>query len=117
MRKLLTPSVAVIALISAASLASMSCAMDLTEDLAEPGITLRLAEHRKATISDLRYELRLSVPLHQAEPVTGTMTARFDWNDPESRGLVLDFADPDGRVRAVRVAGKTSGTGWRIITS
>ena len=103
MRKLLAPSVAVIALISAASLASMSCVLDLTEDLAEPGITLRLAEHRKATISDLRYELRLSVPPDRADPVTGTMTARFDWNDPESRGLVLDFADPEGRVEVVRV--------------
>ena len=40
-----------------------------------PGIPLEVATRRAAIVSDLRYELSLTVPREQTEPLTGTMTA------------------------------------------
>ncbi len=43
-----------------------------------PGIPLDVATRRAAIVSDLRYELTLTIPREQQAPITGTMTARFD---------------------------------------
>jgi aminopeptidase N len=57
----------------------------------EPGVSQALAEHRAATISDLRYDLQLQVPAVRTAPVTGTVTIRFAWADTTDQPLVLDF--------------------------
>ncbi len=69
-----------------------------------PGIPLEVATRRAAIISDLRYELALTVPRDQTQPLTGTMTARFRLSDA-AQPLVIDFAPGADKVRAVTVGG------------
>ena len=71
---------------------------------AGPGVPRSLADHRAAVISDLRYDLRLSIPAAPAAPVTGQVTATFDLTEPGP--VIFDFAQPADRVRAVRVGGE-----------
>lgn len=54
------------------------------------GVPLDLATRRAAIVSDLRYDLSLSVPDQVADPVTGTVAIRFQLKDA-SAPLVLDF--------------------------
>ncbi len=71
--------------------------------LTAPGVSLELARHRAATLSDIRYEAAFRIPADRNADVTGSVTLSLDrtGNGP----LVLDFADPT-RVRSVRVAGR-----------
>ncbi len=56
-----------------------------------PGVSAELAEHRAATISDLRYAVQLTIPATSRAPVTGTVAIRFTWRDTSGAPLVLDF--------------------------
>ena len=69
-----------------------------------PGVPRALAEHRAASITDLRYDVRLTVPETQTAPVTGQVTASFDL--AEAGPLIFDFAQPADHIRAVRVGGE-----------
>ena len=69
-----------------------------------PGIPLEVATRRAAIITGLRYELSLNVPRDQKQPLTGTMTARFQLSDA-SAPLVIDFAPGAKNVAAVAVNG------------
>ena len=69
------------------------------------GIAWALAEHRHATISDLRYVISLEIPLERSDPIQGMSRVSFQWNDPDGFPLVLDFTKPTERVHQVRVNG------------
>ena len=56
-----------------------------------PGVPLELAQARAAAISDLRYDLHLSMPDALDGPVTGTNVLRFRLKDAAGP-LVIDFA-------------------------
>ena len=71
-----------------------------------PGIPLTLAEDRAGRVSNVRYDLKLTVPEPQAERLRGTIVIRFALTDA-SRPRSLDFAPADGVV-ATRVAGKVA---------
>ena len=58
-----------------------------------PGVSRELAEERAQRVSELRYDLFMSIPADPAEPITGTNVIRFRLSQAES-ALVLDF-DPD----------------------
>jgi aminopeptidase N len=74
-----------------------------------PGISLALAEHRAHSISDVRYDLDLSIPENRTEPIRGTVTIRLRLRDPADP-LILDFRhdfrQPRERILAVRVGGR-----------
>lgn len=55
-----------------------------------PGVALDLATARARDISQLRYELSLSIPIERTQPVTGTNVLRFRWADA-TKPLVIDF--------------------------
>jgi aminopeptidase N len=74
------------------------------ELLLAPGVSRQLAEFRAATMSDLRYEISLSIPAAKDEPIPGVITARFDLSD-HTRGVIFDFAQPADHVRSVSVDG------------
>jgi aminopeptidase N len=59
-----------------------------------PGIPLTLASERAARISNLRYNLHLTVPATQGERLRGRMRIEFELNDA-ARPLALDFAPRD----------------------
>src|SRR5690606_3006679 len=67
-----------------------------------PGVSWELARHRASTISDLRYDLRLSIPEGRTEPIHGRVRIRLRLGDATSP-LVLDFRQPPDRIGAVRV--------------
>ena len=80
----------------------MGCSHDSVVEIA-PGVSRELGDHRAATIADLRYDLRFAIPAARSEPITGRVIATFTLAD--SGPVVFDFVQPDGRVRAVSVAG------------
>ncbi|MGD8322138.1 MAG: M1 family aminopeptidase [Gemmatimonadota bacterium] len=67
------------------------------------GIPRELADHRRATLSDLAYRIDLDIPANPSDPIQGTSQVRFKWQDPHGFDLVLDFKDPRERVRSVTV--------------
>jgi aminopeptidase N len=71
-----------------------------------PGVALGLAEQRAAAITDLRYDVALTIPPRVAEPVTGTLTARFTLRDARMP-LVFDFRAPPDHVLEVQVDGRS----------
>lgn len=59
------------------------------------GVALELAERRAAIVSQLRYDLSLSIPQALAQPLSGSNTLRFTLAEV-TQALVLDFvAGPD----------------------
>ncbi len=73
-----------------------------------PASRKSLARERAAAIRDLRYELSPSpFPPTGAEPVPGRVVAAVHAQQRRSR-IVLDFAQPRERVRAVTVGGQSS---------
>ncbi|MEZ4414311.1 MAG: M1 family aminopeptidase [Gemmatimonadota bacterium] len=70
-----------------------------------PGISRELADLRHRTLSDVRYDLRLSVPAERASPLTGRIEVSFRWSGTEGEPLILDFTEPSQRVRSVELDG------------
>jgi aminopeptidase N len=69
------------------------------------GVPLEVAERRAAVISDLRYDLALSIPEALTAPLTGTTTIRFTLKDA-SAPLVLDFETSRDHVTSVDANGR-----------
>ena len=69
-----------------------------------PGVPLDVATRRAATIADLRYDLRLTVPKALADPVTGTTTITFELKD-NTEPLVIDFETSREHVQSVAANG------------
>lgn len=70
----------------------------------EPGVALELADFRAAAISELKYDVVLTIPEQRTEPVAGRVDARFHLSDV-SQPLVLDFRAPADHVLDVRLDG------------
>ena len=85
-----------------------------------PGIPLDVADARAERISELRYDLRLSIPQQLAEPITGINVISFDLGGtevPASTGavidpLVIDFAPSREHVTSVSANGKDTPVHW-----
>ena len=75
---------------------------------ADLGVPWELAEHRKATISNVEYAISLDIPAERTEPIQGRTLLNFDLADPQRFPLVVDFKDPGDRVREVRVNGQAA---------
>ncbi|MBY0493787.1 MAG: ERAP1-like C-terminal domain-containing protein [Cyanobacteria bacterium] len=71
----------------------------------EAGVPLEVATRRAAAVSNLRYDLSLSIPDTLASPLTGSTTIRFDLKDA-SAPLVLDFETSRDHIRSVDANGK-----------
>lgn len=69
------------------------------------GVSQRLAHWRAATISDVRYRFSLQIPPERDQGISGSAEIRFHWHDAETRDLVVDFKDPEGRVHEVLANG------------
>src|SRR5437870_1004900 len=57
------------------------------------GVPLALAEDRARRITDLRYDLSLSVPPSRTDPIQGRLIASFTLADA-TQPLAFDFAQP-----------------------
>jgi len=78
-----------------------------------PGIGIELARARAATLSDLAYRFALEIPSDPEEAILGRATIDLVWSGPGDEALVLDFAEPDARLRALRVNGRE--VRWRAV--
>lgn len=67
--------------------------------LPEAGISEALAAERSAAITELRYELSLTVPDRRDQPLVGREVLRFRLRVPHP--VVLDFAQPLDRITAI----------------
>ena len=73
----------------------------------DPGVPLDVATARAANISELRYDLSLSIPEAIAAPLTGTTTIRFTLKDA-AQPLVIDFETSRDHVTSVDANGRKS---------
>jgi aminopeptidase N len=71
----------------------------------QQGVSWDLAQHRKNTISDIRYYFSLQIPASKAELIEAEATVDFIWQDESKQPLVLDFLAPMERVDGVIVNG------------
>ncbi len=70
----------------------------------EPGVSWVLAEHRKATISVVRYEIELDIPREVNAPINGSETIRFQLSE-DGHDVVLDFRQPSDHIHGVTIKG------------
>ena len=71
----------------------------------DSGVPLDVATARAANVSNLRYELSLSIPEALTAPLTGTSTIRFSLADA-SKPLVIDFETSREHVKSVAANGR-----------
>ena len=69
-----------------------------------PGVSWALASHRAGTISDLRYNISLSVPASRDEEIHGHEIVSFTLTDRD-HPVVFDFKDAARKVASVKVDG------------
>ena len=69
----------------------------------DEGVSVELAQWRKATIGDLRYALRFSIPEQRSEAVEGEASIRFTLEQRQE--VVLDFRESAEHIHEVRVNG------------
>jgi aminopeptidase N len=73
-----------------------------------PGVSRALASYRAGVLSDLRYDVHLTIPDSLSERIRGYETVRFQLSDA-SRPLVIDFHQPRESVVSVRAGGREIG--------
>lgn len=71
-----------------------------------PGVSWDLAQHRASTLSDIRYELALTIPESKDQPIVGVEIIRFD-RSKDGGDLVIDFMPGSEQVTDVQVAGES----------
>lgn len=83
---------------------AMSTAITYAQDMYEPGVAKSLAEYRKATISDLHYDVQFQLPADC--PVSGSVCASFILKEPTE--LVFDFKNDSSSVHSVHINGAST---------
>lgn len=67
------------------------------------GVSLEIARQRVQTISDVRYDLQLTIPDSLPEPIAAHETIQFKLTDI-SRPLILDFNEKPEKIRSIKVS-------------
>ncbi|MCG8371941.1 MAG: M1 family aminopeptidase, partial [Balneolales bacterium] len=70
-----------------------------------PGVSLELAEFRKKVISDLSYNLELSIPEDAQEPIPGTISIQFQLAENKVE-LPLDFRETADKLHSLTINGQ-----------
>ena len=81
------------------------CTPDIPVPDRSPGISWDLAEHRSRTLSDIRYDLTLTIPERIDEPILGEETIQFSRSE-DGGDLVVDFMPSGDQVTDVRIGGE-----------
>lgn len=72
----------------------------------EPGVSLELAQFRKAIIADITYELYFNIPEDQSEPITASATLLFELDD-NSQDIQLDFRESEELLNTLSINGES----------
>ena len=67
----------------------VGCHSNRREKMYEEGVSWTLAEYRKSTIHDLKYELSFSIPEKKSEAVDGEIFIKFNLSKADE--VVVDF--------------------------
>lgn len=76
-----------------------------TTKIPQDGVSKKLAERRKANISDITYDISFDIPEDASEPIRGHENIHFRMTEPMKQ-LVLDFDVPESNLHEVKVEGK-----------
>ncbi len=68
--------------------------------LAEPGVSFKLAQHRHATISNVVYDINLSIPESRTEAVTGNICISFSLKSVDEP-LQIDFKQDASHIKNI----------------
>lgn len=90
-----------ILLIALAVISAISC----TESTIQDGVSLALAQERKAQITDVSYSLHFTIPESKSDSITGTVDVNFILK--EKLPVVLDFRASNDRIQDVKVEGSS----------
>ena len=96
------PAIAALALLS-----SLMVACGELSPAIEPGVSLKLAEHRARTISGINYELSFTIPENQDEEIGGLVNIAFGLSD-SSQPVQLDFRESADKIKNVTTNGDES---------
>jgi len=72
----------------------------------EPGVSLELAEFRKALISDIRYDLFFHIPEEMESSIDGAVSIQFNLQDGEV-DIPVDFRAPSDHLKTIEVNGSS----------
>lgn len=75
------------------------------DSLASAGVSRELAEYRKDRFSDVRYDLRFSIPESRSERVSGEVELKLSVD--EKSPIIVDFRADSDQVLSVMLNGKT----------
>lgn len=92
-------------LFAALTLGLMSCEARPPAIPIEPGVSEELAQYRASVITDLSYQLALSVPRSQVDAIQGHMRITFDLADA-SRPLQIDYREDAGTIKSTKINGR-----------
>lgn len=70
----------------------------------DEGVSWELARHRKATIQDLKYNLRFKIPADKEQDIQGLDTICFQLK--EAQEVVLDFREIPKRLKLYKSTGR-----------
>ncbi|MEM7584364.1 MAG: aminopeptidase, partial [Acidobacteriota bacterium] len=73
--------------------------------LTAPGVSQALAIHRAATLSELHYDLELSIPAARSEAIRGRITTTLELEASDAP-LIFDFAQSPDHIQSVTAAGQ-----------
>jgi len=73
----------------------------------ESGVSYELAQSRKSTISEIKYELSLKIPENKTERISGTEALYFNYKKQNNTPLQIDFKEDSSSLLSVSVNGQT----------
>ena len=71
----------------------------------EPGVSLELAQFRKANISDITYELYFNIPAEQSDSIQAQATISFEMAE-EGHDIQLDFRESREHLKSLSINGE-----------
>ncbi len=94
-------------ILTAAMCALLCCCNTTTNStLFDEGVSFELAQHRKESIKNLRYNLHFDIPEDINSSVTGTSEIIFTLDTPHT--VIVDFRSDASAISAVKVNGKSA---------
>ncbi|MGU3374817.1 M1 family aminopeptidase [Chryseobacterium sp. M5A1_1a] len=72
----------------------------------ESGVSYELAQFRKNTLRDIKYELNLKIPESKSERISGTEVLTFNYKKQNEESLLIDFKEDLSSLLSVSVNGQ-----------
>nr|WP_305050395.1 M1 family aminopeptidase [Elizabethkingia bruuniana] len=76
------------------------------EPKVESGVSYELAQFRKSTLSDIKYELDLDIPESKTDRISGTENLIFNYKKQNTAPLQIDFKETSASLLSVTVNGQ-----------